>query len=82
MGVILMRPLTSGVFQRLMASTFPEIDVLDVGRLLLNYVPSDPHVDVALVGMREPRFVDLNNEISDDITSRIDLPKLHDRYIS
>ena len=26
MGVILMRPLTSGVFQRLMAETFPEID--------------------------------------------------------
>ena len=25
MGVILMRPLTSGVFQRLMADTFPEI---------------------------------------------------------
>ena len=60
MGVILMRPLTSGVFQRLMAEAFPEIDVLDVGRLLLNYVLSDPYVDVALVGMREPRFVELN----------------------
>ena len=52
MGIILMRPLTSGVFQRLMAEAFPEIDVLDVGRLLLNYVLSDPYVDVALVGMR------------------------------
>jgi predicted aldo/keto reductase-like oxidoreductase len=31
MGIILMHPLTSGVFQRLMADTFPEIDVLDVG---------------------------------------------------
>ncbi len=28
MGVILMRPLTSGVFQRLMTEAFPEIDVL------------------------------------------------------
>ena len=28
MGVILMRPLTSGVFQRLMAETFPEIDAV------------------------------------------------------
>jgi predicted aldo/keto reductase-like oxidoreductase len=72
MDVILMRPLTSGVFQRLMAEAFPEIDVLDVGRLLLNYVLSDPYVDVALVGMREPRFVELNNEISDDVASRID----------
>ena len=26
MGIILMRPLTSGVFQRLMAEAFPEID--------------------------------------------------------
>ena len=71
MGIILMRPLTIGVFQRLMAETFPAIDVLDVGRRLLNYVLSDPYVDVALVGMRDPRFVELNNEISDDIASRI-----------
>jgi predicted aldo/keto reductase-like oxidoreductase len=28
MGVILMRPLTSGVFQRLMAEAFPEIDAV------------------------------------------------------
>ena len=81
MGIILMRPLTSGVFQRLMAEAFPEIDTLDVGQLLLNYVLSDPYVDVALVGMREPRFVELNNEISDDVASRIDLAALHDRYV-
>ena len=80
-GIVLMRPLTSGVFQRLMAQDFPEIDVLDVGRLLLNYVLSDPYVDVALVGMRDPRFVELNNEISDDVASRIDLAALHDRYV-
>jgi predicted aldo/keto reductase-like oxidoreductase len=28
MGVIVMRPLTSGVFQRLMAEAFPEIDAV------------------------------------------------------
>ena len=82
MGVILMRPLTSGVFQRLMAEAFPrDRQSLDVGRLLLNYVLSDPYVDVALVGVREPRFVELNNEISDDVASRIDLAALHDRYV-
>ena len=95
MGVILMRPLTSGVFQRLMAgrrppspriSTPTRESALDVGRLLLNYVLSDPYVDVALVQgrgtrPREPRFVDLNNEISDDAASRIDLAALHDRYV-
>ena len=52
-----------------------------MGRLLFNYVLSDPYVDVALVGMREPRFVELNNAISDDVASRIDLAKLHDRYV-
>ena len=53
----------------------------DLGRLLLKTVLSDPYVDVALVGMREPRFVDLNNEISDDVASRIDLSQLHDRCV-
>jgi hypothetical protein len=92
MGIILMRvsarcgSWTSGVFQRLMAEAFPEIEVLDVGRLLLNYVLSDPYVDVALVKghascPRDPRFVELSNEISDDVAARIDLAKLHDRYV-
>jgi hypothetical protein len=38
-------------------------------------------VDVALVGMREPQFVDLNNEILDDVASRIDPAALHERYV-
>ena len=54
---------------------------MDVGKLLLNYVLSDPYVDVALVGMRESRFVEINNTISDDVDSRADLAKLHDRYV-
>ena len=81
MGVILMRPMTSGVFQRLMAQTFPQIDTLEVGCLLLNYVLSDPYVDVALVGMRDPRYVEINNGISDDSSLRIDLVQLHERYV-
>ena len=57
-----------------------------MGRLLLNYVLSDPYMDVAPVGrhgacLSEPRFAELNNEISDDVVSRIDLAKLHDRYV-
>ncbi len=81
MGVILMRSMTSGVFQRLMAQAFPQIDMLEVGRLLLNYVLSDPYVDVALVGMRDPRYVEINNTISDDVSSRLDLVQLHERYV-
>jgi hypothetical protein len=57
-----------------------------VGRLLLNYALSDPYVDVALVQgrgtrPRDTRFVELNNEISDDVASRIDLAVHHDRYV-
>jgi aryl-alcohol dehydrogenase-like predicted oxidoreductase len=81
MGIILMRPLTSGVFQRLMKQAFPEIDTERVGRLLLNYVLSDAYVDVALVGMRDPHLVEINNAISDDVNSRLDLAVLHDRYV-
>jgi aryl-alcohol dehydrogenase-like predicted oxidoreductase len=81
MGIVLMRPMTSGVFQRLMKKTFPQIHTLEVGRLLLNYVLSDPYVDVALVGVREPRYVEMNNAISDDVDSRIDLVELHERYV-
>ena len=49
--------------------------------MLLNYVLSDPYVNVALVGLREPRLVGLNDEISDDVASRIDLDRLHNRYV-
>jgi len=77
---MLMRPMTSGVFQRLMAQVFPQIDTSEVGRLLLNYVLSDPYVDVALVGVRDLHYVEVNNAVSDDISSRLDLEQLHDRY--
>jgi hypothetical protein len=81
-GNVLMRPLTSAILQLLMADAFFKIDFdsrvrVGGGRLLLNSVLSDPYVDVALVGMRGPRprgtrFMELNNEISDDVASRID----------
>ena len=80
MGIILMRPLTSGVFQKLMSWTFPQIDTMDVGRLLLNYVLSDPHVDVAVTGVRDPRLVEVNEAISEDVEARIDLTELHNRF--
>ena len=81
MGIIVMRPMTSGIFQKLMAQTFPQIETMKVGRLLLNYVLSDPFVDVALVGVREPRFVEINKAISNDVSSRIDLAQLYKRNI-
>ena len=48
-----------------------------MGRLLLKAVFSDPYVDVAPVGrhragLGEPQYVELNDEISDDVASGID----------
>lgn len=80
MGIILMRPLTSGVFQRLLTSYFPHISKAEVSRLCLNYVLSDPYVDVALVGVRDPELVEVNAAISDDIASRLDLAAIHYRF--
>ena len=67
--------------RRLMRQAFPQTDTEQVGRLLLNYVLSDPYVDVALIGMRDPHLVEVNNAISDDAASRIDLAALRDQYV-
>ena len=72
---------TDGGRRPLLQRSTPSYRTGGVGRRLLNYVLSDPYVDAALVGVREPRFVELNNEISDDVASRIDLAALHDRYV-
>ena len=45
------RRLSAADGRRFPRST-PSQATVGVGRLLLNYVLSDPHVDVALVGMR------------------------------
>ena len=66
MGIVLMRPLTSGVFQRLMAEVFPEIDAVASdgwsGAAAAQLCAPYPYVDVALVGMREPRTIGMSAE--------------------
>jgi aryl-alcohol dehydrogenase-like predicted oxidoreductase len=82
MGVITMRTLTSGLFQKLMRHSFPEVAAgLPLDRLLLNFVLSNPLVDVALVGMRRPEEVEANNALSDDESARLDLAALHVRHV-
>jgi hypothetical protein len=80
MGILVMRPMTSGVFQRLMAAHFPGIDMREVGKLMLSYVLSDPYIDVALVGMREPELAEHNAAISDELESRLDMEEVHTRF--
>jgi aryl-alcohol dehydrogenase-like predicted oxidoreductase len=79
MGIVVMRPMTSGVFQRLLPRVFPQLADADLNAFLLNYVLSNPFVDVAIIGMRRIQEVEANNALSDDTTSRLDLEAVHNR---
>lgn len=81
MGIVIMRPVTSGIFPKLMRAVCPSIDEhVDLHRLMLSYVLSNPYVDVAIVGMRRVEEVVSNNAISDDVEARFDLEHLHHRF--
>ena len=82
-GVVVMRPLTSGTFQRWLAGVSPEAArQVDVPKALLSFVLSNPLVDCAIVGMRSRARVDANCAIAADESARIDVDDLHDRYVS
>lgn len=82
MGIVAMRPLTSGTFQRwlgmMAAGVVPQVDW---HRALLSFVLSNPLLSVAIVGMRSPDEVAANVAASDDLSLRIDLDALHERYV-
>lgn len=81
MGIVTMRSLTSGTFQKLMPAAFGSPpDPAQVHHLLLQYVLSNPFVDVAIVGMRRPEEVEDNIAVADDLGRRLDLPGLHHRF--
>lgn len=81
-GVVLMRPLSSGIFQKLMRAARPDIDrYLNLHEIALNYVLSDPNVSTAIVGMRRIAEVQANNALSDAVEKRLDLDWLHDRMV-
>ena len=61
MGIAVMRPMTSGIFQRLAGYLAPEWhDARDLYEVCLKFVLSDSRVDVANVGMRWPEEVARN----------------------
>jgi aryl-alcohol dehydrogenase-like predicted oxidoreductase len=83
MGVVTMRTLTSGTFQKLLRQSFPKTMAgLDLDRFLLNFVLSNPLIDVALVGMRRTEEVEANNALSDDESARLDLAALFNRHVN
>jgi aryl-alcohol dehydrogenase-like predicted oxidoreductase len=81
MGVVTMRTATSGFLQGLMTREFGHaVSIEAVTRMCINYVLSTPEIDVALVGMRNRREVELNAALADDVQARYDLDELHDRF--
>lgn len=81
MGIVTMRSLTSGAFQRWMAAIRPD-DTFDYSAALLQFNLSNPLVDVALAGMRTPEEVDRNIAVLNDTVGRVDLHALHQKFVT
>jgi aryl-alcohol dehydrogenase-like predicted oxidoreductase len=80
LGITVMRTLTSGIFQRWVRMANPA-DTFDYSAALIQFVLSNPLVDVALVGMRSVDHVERNVAIANDLSGRIDLASLHGKYV-
>ena len=74
MGIVTMRPTTSGIFTRWMKKVDPG-NTRDYTRDLIQFVFSNHLIDVVLVGMRNEQEVRMNAEVCDDRASRLDLMK-------
>ena len=80
MATVTMRTATSGTLQRWVRMVNPA-DTFDYTAALIQFVLSNPLVDVALVGMRDVAEVDANVRLWRDVGGRIDIAALHARYV-
>jgi hypothetical protein len=78
--IVTMRTPTSGIFQKWMRLVRPD-DTFDYTPALIQFVLSNPLVDVALVGMRTSADVESSAAVWRDETGRIDVPALWGRYV-
>lgn len=82
MGILTMRGLSSGIFQRWLERIDPGIGSrVDLSRALLDFVLSNPLVDSAIVGLRTPAKVDADCAIVDEAAFRLDIAELHGKYV-
>ena len=82
MGIITMRPMTSGMIHKWVGWTYPEI--AGQKRLyssLLGFVLANPLVDVAIVGMRYAKEVETNSQVSGNASLAFDMSGFHTRYL-
>ena len=80
MGIVTMRSLTSGIFQKWMRMIQPD-NTFDYSKALIQYVLSNPLVDTALLGMQSVAQVEENVAVCLDTAHRIDLAELHKRKV-
>jgi uncharacterized protein len=80
MGIVTMRTVTSGLLQKWIRWVNPG-NTFDYTPALLQFVLSNPMVDVALVGMRSVEEVEANVRIAEDLEGRVDLEMLHRKYV-
>lgn len=77
MGIAVMRPMTSGILQRILHDLAPEwLVARDPFAVCLSFVLSDPRVHTALVGARWPHEVDRNIALVNDFIPPLDLSKV------
>lgn len=81
MGICTMRAMTSGLFQKWVQMVNPD-NQFDYTPALLQFVLSNPLVDVALVGMRTSAEVEANVQIWHDLAGRMDMHTWHAKYVS
>lgn len=76
-GVVSMRSMTSGIFQRLIRFLAPEWQQgRDVYQVCLEFLLSDPRVHVVNVGMRWPEEVERNVRLADSFEPPLDVSQL------
>lgn len=78
-GVVTMRTSTSGLFQRLVASEFPDIDLRRLTQMAIRFALSTPEVNCALVGMQSLADVGDALGLIADGAARYDLNELNRR---
>ncbi|MDR0450067.1 MAG: aldo/keto reductase [Treponema sp.] len=78
LGVVAMRTVTSGIFQKWIQMVNPA-NTFNYNPALIQFVLSNPLVDVALLGMRSAERVRENVAICNDLTGRINIKDLHYR---
>jgi predicted aldo/keto reductase-like oxidoreductase len=80
MGISVMRAPTSGSFQKWIQMVNPA-NTFDYTRALIQFVLSNPLVDVALIGMRSPERVIQNVDICEHPGERVSIDELYTWYV-